>query len=77
MCIRDSAWTVQIVPWSGMIIGAILGALLAGAFGSHALWLVSMVALSLAFATLFIPRPLQRRFNQRLMVTASMVKRSK
>jgi uncharacterized membrane protein YoaK (UPF0700 family) len=74
---RDFLWTVQIVPWSGMIIGAVLGALLARAFGSHALWLVSMIALALAFTTLFIPRPLQRRFNQRLMVATSMAKRSK
>lgn len=74
---RDFAWTVQIVPWSGMISGAVIGALLAGALGAGALWLVSMVALVLALSTLFIPRPLQRRFNQRLIVATSMVRRSK
>ncbi|WP_112795587.1 YoaK family protein [Rhizobium sp. SYY.PMSO] len=74
---RDFAWTVQIVPWSGMIVGAVIGALLANALGAHALWLVSMVALVLALATLFIPRPLQRRFSQRLMMAAPMARRSK
>lgn len=74
---RDFAWTVQIVPWSGMISGAVIGALLAGALGAHALWLVSMVALVIALSTLFIPRPLQRRFNQRFGLSASMVRRSK
>lgn len=74
---RDFAWTVQIVPWGGMISGAVIGALLASALGARALWLVSMVALVLALSTLFIPRPLQRRFNQRFGVAASMARRSK
>lgn len=74
---RDFAWTVQIVPWSGMISGAVIGALLASALGAHALWLVSMVALVLALSTLFIPRPLQRRFNQRFGISASMARRMK
>ncbi len=52
---RDFLWTVQIVPWSGMISGAVIGAFLARTFGSHALWLVSMVALVLALVTLSSP----------------------
>ncbi|MFK0166714.1 YoaK family protein [Rhizobium sp. NPDC090279] len=74
---RDFAWRVQIVPWSGMISGAVIGALLANALGAGALWLVSLVALALALVTLLIPRPLQRRFNQRLMIAAPMAQRSK
>lgn len=74
---RDFAWTVQIVPWSGMISGAVCGAILANSLGAGALWLVSAVAFSLALATLFIPRPLQRRFNQRLMIASSMARRAK
>lgn len=74
---RNFAWTVQIVPWSGMIVGAVIGALLTGALGAHALWLVSMVALVLALSTFFIPKPLQRRFNQRFVIAASMARRSK
>lgn len=74
---RDFGWTVQIVPWSGMISGAVIGALLANALGAAALWLVSMVALILALSTLFIPRPLQRRFNQRFVIATSLARRSK
>ncbi|MBM7050353.1 MULTISPECIES: YoaK family protein [Rhizobium] len=74
---RNFAWTVQIVPWSGMILGAVIGALLTGALGAHALWLVSMVALVLALSTFFIPKPLQRRFNQRFVIAVSMARRSK
>ncbi|MGY5780531.1 YoaK family protein [Rhizobium sp. LEGMi135b] len=74
---RDFAWRVQIVPWSGMISGAVIGALLANALGARALWLVSIVALVLALVTLFIPRPLQRRFNQRLVIASSAARRAK
>lgn len=74
---RDFAWTVQILPWSGMMVGAVIGALLAGALGARALWLVSLVALVLALSTFFIPRPLQRRFNHRFVISASMARRSK
>ncbi|MBN8953775.1 MULTISPECIES: YoaK family protein [unclassified Rhizobium] len=74
---RDFAWRVQIVPWSGMISGAIIGALLANSLGARALWLVSMVALALALSTLFIPRRLQRRFNQRLIMAAPAAPRAK
>ncbi len=70
---RDFFWTVQIVPWSGMISGAVIGAFLARTFGSHTLWLVSMVAL----VTLFIPRPLQCHFSQRLAVAAPTARRAK
>jgi uncharacterized membrane protein YoaK (UPF0700 family) len=63
---RDFAWRIQIVPWLGMIAGASLGALLAGIAGSRALWVVSLFCLCAAFGTMFIPRPLRRRFNQSL-----------
>ncbi|TIX91676.1 YoaK family protein [Rhizobium sp. P44RR-XXIV] len=74
---RDFAWTVQIVPWSGMISGAVIGAVLAHSLGAGALWLVSIVAFLLALVTLLIPRPLQHRFNQRLMISSSMARRTK
>jgi uncharacterized membrane protein YoaK (UPF0700 family) len=63
---RDFAWRIQIVPWLGMILGASLGALLVGAVGTRALWVVSLLCLCAALATIFIPRPLRRRFNQNL-----------
>ncbi|MDE1993096.1 MAG: DUF1275 domain-containing protein [Rhizobiaceae bacterium] len=74
---RDLAWRVQIVPWGGMVTGATIGAVLASLLGGHALWVVSLVAIALSIATLFIPRPLQRRFNQRLAIAATMASRSK
>ncbi|MBX5136366.1 DUF1275 domain-containing protein [Rhizobium lentis] len=62
---RRIEWTIQIVPWGGMVLGAIAGAVLTRLSGAHALWLVSIFAMALALATMFIPRPLQRRFNQK------------
>jgi uncharacterized membrane protein YoaK (UPF0700 family) len=65
---RDIAWTIQIVPWVGMLAGAVLGAVLVHLFGAEALWFVSMVALLVAIGTLFIPRPLQQRFGHRIAI---------
>jgi uncharacterized membrane protein YoaK (UPF0700 family) len=61
---RHIGWTIQIVPWGGMVLGAIAGAVLTRLTGAHALWLVSLFAMVLALAAVLIPRPLQRRFNQ-------------
>ncbi|MNL81377.1 hypothetical protein D3C87_2084710 [compost metagenome] len=48
------------------MLGAIGGALMAHLLGAQALWLVSVFAMALAIVALFIPRPLQRRFNQKI-----------
>lgn len=61
---RRLDWTVQIVPWIGMLAGAIVGAILTQIVGAGALWLISVFAMLIAFAALLIPKPLQRRFNQ-------------
>lgn len=63
---RRIEWTIQLVPWGGMMLGAIAGAVLTRLSGAHALWLVSIFAMALALVAMFIPRPLQRRFNQKL-----------
>ncbi|MDO3435732.1 YoaK family protein [Rhizobium sp. CBN3] len=63
---RRVEWTIQLVPWGGMMLGAIAGAVLTRLTGAHALWLVSIFAMALALVAKFIPRPLQRRFNQKL-----------
>ncbi|MBX4910708.1 MULTISPECIES: YoaK family protein [Rhizobium] len=63
---RRVEWTIQLVPWGGMMLGAIAGAVLTRLTGAHALWLVSIFAMALALVAMFIPRPLQRRFNQKL-----------
>ena len=74
---RRVEWTIQIVPWGGMIAGAIAGAVLTRLTGAQALWLVSVFAMALAFAAMFIPRPLQRRFNQKLAAHHSAAARGK
>jgi uncharacterized membrane protein YoaK (UPF0700 family) len=61
---RHIEWTIQIVPWLGMLAGAVTGALLTQAGGAAALWLVSAFAILIALAALLIPKPLQRRFHQ-------------
>jgi uncharacterized membrane protein YoaK (UPF0700 family) len=62
---RDIRWTVQIVPWAGMLAGALLGAILAHRLGTIALYFVALAALSAACGTLFIPTSLHRRFSHR------------
>ncbi|OWV85900.1 hypothetical protein ATY78_24790 [Rhizobium sp. R635] len=63
---RRLEWTIQIVPWGGMVLGAVSGAVLTRLVGAHALWLVSLFAMALALAAMLIPRPLQRRFNHKI-----------
>lgn len=70
---RRLDWTIQIVPWGGMVLGAIAGAVLTQLVGAHALWLVSLFAMGLAFAAMLIPRPLQRRFNQKIAAHRSAI----
>lgn len=65
---RSLDWTIQIVPWTGMLCGAVTGAVLTRLAGAHALWLVALFALCIALATMLIPRPLQHRFGQRFSV---------
>ncbi|MBX5191428.1 DUF1275 domain-containing protein [Rhizobium sp. NZLR3b] len=74
---RRIEWTIQIVPWGGMLLGAIAGALVTRLTGAYALWLVSLFAMVLALAAMFIPRPLQRRFNQKIAPHRSAVARAK
>ncbi|MGO8655581.1 DUF1275 family protein, partial [Rhizobium ruizarguesonis] len=49
---RHVEWTIQIVPWGGMVLGAIAGAVLTRLTGAHALWLVSLFAMILALAAM-------------------------
>ena len=74
---RHNEWTIQIVPWGGMVLGAIAGAVLTRQTGAHALWLVAIFAMALALAAMFIPRPLQRRFNQKPAPHHSAIARGK
>jgi len=56
-------WTIQIVPWIGMLAGAIVGVLLTQIAGAAALWLIAVFAMLIALTTLLIPKRTQRRFN--------------
>ena len=53
---RRNGWRVQLVPWSGMFIGAILGAVLEQHFGLRALFASGLLAAMLGVLSLSIPR---------------------
>lgn len=65
---RSLDWGIQIVPWLGMISGAICGAVLGVKLQSDALWVVAAMVLAVAIATLIIPRSLRQRYNQRVRI---------
>ena len=58
-------WWIQIVPWLGMVSGAVCGALTGYWMQPHALAIVALAAMALALATLLVPQHLQRRFGHR------------
>ncbi|MGV1784197.1 MULTISPECIES: YoaK family protein [Agrobacterium] len=65
---RSLDWGIQIVPWLGMISGAICGAVLGATLQYHALWVVAATVFAVAIATLVIPRSLRHRYNQRVRI---------
>ncbi|SEN01597.1 Uncharacterized membrane protein YoaK, UPF0700 family [Pseudomonas sp. ok272] len=52
---RRTGWRVQLIPWSGMLAGAVLGAVLEHYFDLQALYASGLVAAVLGFASLMIP----------------------
>ena len=48
-------WWIEIVPWIGMLVGAVLGALAVGLLGSMAVFVAAAVAGVLAIASSLIP----------------------
>ncbi len=74
---RQVEWTVQIVPWVGMLAGAVTGALLQRHIHDLAIWVPCLLALLLAFASLLIPRPWQSRFTQGAPKTRAAALRGK
>lgn len=62
---RRNGWRVQLVPWSGMCIGAVLGALLEQRLGLAAMVASAALAALLALAALVIPRPWQMDYMAR------------
>lgn len=53
---RRNGWRVQLIPWAGMFIGAVIGALLEQQMGLRALWASGVLAGLLGLVTLMIPR---------------------
>ncbi|WP_226501335.1 YoaK family protein [Pseudomonas sp. MWU16-30322] len=62
---RRNGWRVQLVPWSGMFIGAILGAVLEQHFGLRALFASGLLAAVLGVLSLSIPRRWQLGYMPR------------
>ena len=54
---------VQIVPWIGMVSGAVCGAFLERLMGAGVLWLACALSAALAILVFFIPPRLQRRLT--------------
>ncbi|WP_295475190.1 YoaK family protein [uncultured Pseudomonas sp.] len=62
---RPQGWRVQLVPWTGMLIGAALGAFIEQRLGLAAMAVAAGLAALLAIAALFIPHRWQRTFMPR------------
>lgn len=58
-------WTIQIVPWIGMLGGAIVGAVLEHRFGQLSLWAPAILAGLLCILVLTIPARWSKRYAQR------------
>lgn len=62
---RRSGWRVQLVPWSGMFIGAILGAVLEHHLGLKAMFVSGLLAATVGALSLAIPRRWQLGYMPR------------
>lgn len=67
---RRLDWTIQVVPWAGMVSGALCGALIGGRFAQESLFLAALLAMAIAISSLFIRRTLHHRYNQRPVTAA-------
>ncbi|MGV8920655.1 MAG: YoaK family protein [Pseudomonas sp.] len=62
---RRDGWKVQLVPWTGMLVGAIIGATAEHQWGLHALLVSGLLALLLGMVSLSIPRRWQLDYMPR------------
>ncbi|UVL31436.1 YoaK family protein [Pseudomonas donghuensis] len=62
---RRQGWRVQLIPWTGMFVGAVLGVLLEQAFDLAALLFSAVLATTLGLLSLKIPRRWQLRYMPR------------
>lgn len=65
---RKKDWTIQIVPWLGMLSGALCGAVVGAYMDYASLWIVAAIVTLLAFITMLMPRSLRHRYNQRVTI---------
>jgi uncharacterized membrane protein YoaK (UPF0700 family) len=65
---RKMDWTIQIVPWLGMLSGALCGAVVGAYMDYASLWIVVAIVTLLAFITMLMPRSLRHRYNQRVTI---------
>lgn len=59
---RRNGWRVQLIPWGGMLIGAIWGGLLAQSLGTKAMLVSGVATILLAVFSAAIPRSWQLSF---------------
>lgn len=62
---RRDGWRVQLVPWTGMFIGAVIGAFLENWLGTYALLVSGVFAAIIGLLSLKIPYRWQRRYMPR------------
>lgn len=62
---RRNGWRVQLVPWTGMLVGAVIGALLEHHLGLKAMLVSGLLSALLALISLKIPRRWQLGYMPR------------
>ncbi|EPJ88020.1 MULTISPECIES: YoaK family protein [Pseudomonas] len=62
---RRDGWRVQLVPWTGMFIGAVIGAVLEQHLGLNAMLVSGALAALIGLMSLKIPHRWQRRYMPR------------
>jgi uncharacterized membrane protein YoaK (UPF0700 family) len=62
---RRNGWRVQLIPWTGMFAGAVLGAVLEHHLGLKALFASGLLAAALGLLSLMIPRRWQLGYMPR------------
>ena len=59
---RKHGWRVQLIPWAGMLLGAVAGALLERKLGILAFAIDGAMAICLAGVSIIIPRRWQKTY---------------
>lgn len=62
---HNDGWRVQLIPWAGMCIGAVIGAALEQRMGMQAMWVNGLFAIALGLVSMRIPRRWQLGYMPR------------